>query len=176
MARALLLNSDFTPLHFVSDFAAVVLFYKGTAEVVTGMNGGLSLWDDVFRSPSTSIQVPATLRLLKRCNKRWPPPRFRKKVVFNRDEWRCQYCAKKLHNSTVTVDHVVPTSRGGQTSWLNCVTACKACNDAKANRTPGEAKMKLAKRPTVPSRLHFWDANGSAQQWHDDWSLFLPTG
>lgn len=174
MTRALLLNADYTPLHFISDFDAVVLFYKGTAEVVTGESGMPSVWDEVFRSPSTSIQVPATMRLLKRCNKKWRAPRFRKKVLFNRDAWQCQYCAKKLHSATVTIDHVMPSSRGGQTTWLNCVTSCKSCNKTKADRTPEEAKMKLLKLPKFPSSLHFWDAMKSTA-WHEDWAMFLPT-
>jgi 5-methylcytosine-specific restriction endonuclease McrA len=174
MKRALLLNSDYAPLHFVSDMDAIILFYKGRAEVVASLETGLpSEWDETFSSPSTSIRVPATMRLLKRVNKRWKPPRFRKKVLFNRDGWRCQYCNTKLGWSTIEVEHVLPTSRGGQTSWLNCVAACKPCNSRKDNRTPEEAGMPLRKKPAYPSSLHFWDAMRS-DSWHPDWDHYVP--
>lgn len=173
MNRALLLNSDYSPLHFISDFEAITLFYKQRAEVVEGMSGKLSEWDEVFSSPSTSIRVPATMRLFKHVKKKWKPPRFRKKVLFNRDDWSCQFCGVKLTWESVTIDHVVPSSRGGGTTWLNCVTACRSCNRRKANRTPEEAGMKLRKQPAVPSSLHFWDAMKS-RVWHPDWDVWLP--
>lgn len=172
MKRALLLNADFAPLHFVSDFDAITLFYKGRVEVVDGMSGKPSLWDETFNSPSTIIRIPATLRLLKRVNKKWKPPRFRKRVLFNRDNWKCQFCGEKLSPSLVTIDHVMPSSRGGPTSWQNCVTACKGCNKRKANKTPEEAGMKLISKPGMPSALHFWDAMRSSV-WHEDWNCYL---
>lgn len=175
MKRALLLNSDYTPLHFVSDLDAITLFYKGRVEVVAGVDGTPSEWDETFRSPSTSIRIPATLRLLKRVNKKWKQPRFRKKVLFNRDSWRCQFCSEKLNWENITIDHVMPSSRGGATSWLNCVSACKPCNKRKANKTPEEASMRLLKRPATPTSLHFWDAMRSSV-WHADWDVFLKSG
>jgi 5-methylcytosine-specific restriction endonuclease McrA len=173
MNRALLLNADFTPLHFISDFDAIILFYKGRAEVVEGLDGKKSEWDATFDSPTTSIRVPATMRLVKRIHKRWKPPRFRKKVLFNRDNWECQFCNAKLNWETITIDHVMPSSRGGQTTWLNCVAACKPCNKRKANRTPEEAGMNLKVRPAIPNSLHFWDALKS-NTWHPDWDMYIP--
>lgn len=172
MKRALLLNADYSPLHFVSDFDAITLFYKGRAEVIHGMDGKLSEWDETFNSPSTKIRVPATMRLLKRVNKRWKPPRFRKKVLFNRDGWKCQFCSVKLNWENITIDHVMPSSRGGGTTWMNCVAACKPCNKRKANKTPEEAGMRLLTKPAYPSALHFWDALRS-DAWHPDWAMFI---
>lgn len=173
MTRALLLNADWTPLHFVSDIDAITLFYKGAAEVVAGTDGAPAVWPEFFRSPSTSIQVPATMRLLRRVNKRWKAPRFRKKVLFNRDNWQCQYCSTKLKWNNIEIEHVMPKSRGGKTSWLNCVAACKPCNKRKRDQTPEEAGMPLLRRPTVPTPLHFWDSARSAD-WHDSWESFIP--
>jgi 5-methylcytosine-specific restriction endonuclease McrA len=172
--RALLLNSDYSPLHFVSDTDAIILFYKGRAEVVPSSTTGLpSEWDEVFNSPSTSIRVPATMRLLRRVNKKWKPPRFRKKVLFNRDGWKCQYCGTKLNWQTIEIEHILPSSRGGQTTWLNCVSACKSCNKRKANKTPEEAGMRLLKKPANPSSLHFWDAL-KTDCWCSDWDDYIP--
>jgi 5-methylcytosine-specific restriction endonuclease McrA len=172
MKRALLLNHDYVPLHFLNDVDAIILFYKGRAEIVSGSDGKPSVWNETFKSPSTTIHVPATMRLLKKINKKWKQPRFRKKVLFNRDNWSCQYCSEKLYWDSVTIDHVMPSSRGGQTSWLNCVASCKQCNKSKANKTPEEAGMKLLKKPTVPTSFHFWDTMSSSV-WHNDWKMFL---
>jgi 5-methylcytosine-specific restriction endonuclease McrA len=172
--RALLLNADWSPLHFVSDVDAIIMFYKGRVEVVPNTTTGKpSQWDETFNSPSTSIHVPATMRLLKRVNKRWKPPRFRKKVLFNRDGWKCQYCGTKLGWHNITIDHVMPQSRGGDTTWLNCVTSCRPCNRCKDNKTPEEAGMKLLKRPENPTSLHFWDALRT-DCWHCDWDVYIP--
>jgi len=172
--RALLLNADWSPLRFISDRSAVRLFMNGRAEVIQSpVSDGLSFWNDEgFATVSTVIAIPATLKLCKYVSKRWQAPRFRKKVLYRRDGWRCQYCGEKLSWNNITIDHVLPSSRGGQTSWLNCVTACKHCNKRKANRTPEEAGMVLAKKPANPSALHFWDVL-KTDCWHIDWEMFL---
>lgn len=176
MKRALLLNADWSPMHFVADTDAIILLYKGRAELIDSpTTGEPSQWDEVWHSPSTSIHVPATLRLVKYVHKKWKAPRFRKKVLFNRDDWKCQYCGDKLNWESITIDHVLPVSRGGPMTWLNCVTACRACNRRKDNRTPEEAGMKLLKKPATPTSLHFWDAL-RCDSWHDDWSGLLPRG
>lgn len=181
MTRALLLNADYSPLHFISDEKAIVLVYKGRAEVICASEDGqMSLWPDMSFTSAGPVMgqvpikhdVPATLRLLNQVHKRWKAPRFRKKVLFNRDEWKCQYCSTKLHWDAVTIDHVMPSSRGGATSWLNCVTACKPCNKRKANMTPEEANMHLIKPAKLPNSLHFWDAMRSNAS-HPDWDVFI---
>lgn len=173
MKRALLLNADWAPLHFISDWRAIRLVLKGRAEIIS-VSEGPSVWEETFNTVSQRIPIPATLRLLERVNKKWKPPRFRKKVLFNRDNWCCQFCSVKLRWDNVTIDHVMPRSRGGQTTWLNCVTACRPCNRRKDDRTPDEANMKLHKAPALPSTLHFWDASKSSV-WHPDWDQLLPT-
>jgi 5-methylcytosine-specific restriction endonuclease McrA len=112
------------------------------------------------------------MRVIKRVNRKWRQPRFRKRVLFNRDNWKCQYCNAVLVAKTVTIEHVFPRSRGGTNSWTNCVTACKPCNRKKGNRTPEEAGMKLLSKPVTPSAMDFWDAMKS-NVWHKDWDLFL---
>lgn len=80
MKRALLLNANYEPLHFVSDRDAIVLYYRGSAEIVSN-DGVLSQWEETFNSPSTIIKIPATLRLLKHFRRKWKRPRFQKKVL-----------------------------------------------------------------------------------------------
>lgn len=173
MKRALLLNSTWEPLNFISDERAIRLLLKGRAEIITNLDGKRSIWQGVhFTTSSQKIEVPATLRLLGRVTRRWKAPRFRKKVLFNRDNWSCQYCGCKLLWNTATNDHILPSSRGGATSWLNCTASCKPCNKKKANRTPEEAGMKLLSVPKAPSALHFWDIARSSA-WHADWEMFI---
>ena len=173
MKRVLLLNASFEPLNFISDERAMRLLMKDRAEIISNMEGKRSVWSGTFfMTARQKFEVPATLRLISRVNRRWKPPRFRKKVLFNRDGWKCQYCTEKLLWNTATIDHVFPSSRGGGTTWQNCIAACKPCNKKKANKTPEEAGMKLMSVPREPSPLHFWDINRSSA-WHPDWAMFL---
>lgn len=178
MKRALLLNADWQAMNFISDIDAFILLFKKRAEIVQ-LTDKPSVWDECFASPGPpggSLRqhpIPATVRLLTKCNKRRASMRFKKRILFNRDGWKCQYCGVELSYNTITVDHVMPSSRGGATSWLNCVASCKPCNRFKADMTPDEAEMRLLKKPAVPSGLHFWDTHRSAS-WHDDWHALLP--
>lgn len=173
MKRALLLNASYEPLNFISDERAMRLLLKGRAEIITNMQGKRSIWPgDFFITSRSKLEIPATIKLINRVNRRWKAPRFRKKVLFNRDNWSCQYCGKKLHWNTIEIEHIMPTSRGGETSWQNCVAACKPCNKKKANKTPEEAGMKLLSVPREPSPLHFWDISKSSV-FHPDWEMFV---
>lgn len=174
MKRALLLNADWQPLNFISDIRAITLLFKGRAEVVT-VSENPSVWDDVFATSSKNFPVPATLRLITRINRKRTPLRFKKRILFNRDNWQCQYCFTDLVYHNITIEHLLPVSRGGETSYRNCVAACRPCNRRKANQTPDEAGMKLRRQPTDPSPLHFWDVKRSTA-WHDDWNAFVPSG
>lgn len=172
MKRALLLNADYAALNFVSDERAMRLVYKGRAEVLN-LDGVMSVWDEDFNSTSAKFKLPATIRLLKRVNKKRVKMRFKKRILFNRDNWSCQYCSKPLGHETVTIEHIMPQSRGGMTTWKNCVTACKPCNSRKKNKTPEEANMPLLRQPMEPTALHFWDTTKSSA-WHEHWTMFLP--
>lgn len=174
MKRALLLNADYQPLNFISDIRAVVLMLKGRAEVVT-VTETPSVWDEGFATSSVVIPIPATLRLMTRINRKRTPLRFKKRILFNRDNWQCQYCHVDLLHGSITIEHLVPVSRGGETSYRNCVAACRSCNRRKANLTPEEAGMKLRRQPAEPSPLHFWDVKRSTA-WHSDWNAFVPSG
>ncbi len=185
MRRALLLNADWTPMHFLSEWRALRLLMpdekgKIRAEIVYDFQtGDPAFWNEAFTSPGPTpdaplreFKIPATIRLRTYVQKKWKPARFRKHVLFNRDAWKCQYCGVKLNNNTIEIEHIMPSSRGGVTSWLNCVAACKPCNKRKANKTPEEAGMKLLKKPAAPQPIHFWNSVRS-ESWHDSWSTFI---
>lgn len=171
MSHVLLLNADWSPLQFITEIRALRLMMRGRAEVIT-LSESPSMWEKSYTTVSKSYQVPATLRLNNRVNINPSVARFRKRILYNRDSWSCQYCAKKLNWSNVTIDHIVPKSRGGKTSWRNCVVCCKPCNRNKGSKLPNEANMQLLKQPAEPKIAHFWDLSDK-KDWHQDWGTFV---
>lgn len=169
--NVLLLNADWTPLNFVSSIRALNLLFKGRAETIT-VGEEPSSWDDIYTSPGASYRVPATVRLLDRVTRKYSTPRFRKRVLFNRDNWQCQYCGINLDYKTITIDHVHPRSKGGTTDWKNCVSACKRCNLRKGSKLLSESGLNLKRVPSIPLMAHFWDVSPTGT-WHPDWSSFF---
>lgn len=174
MRRVLLLNGSREPLNFISEEDAIYLMCKGRVEVVC------SWADEIIRSAHTSWPAPAIVALKRYIRKQWRAPRFRRRALFNRDGWTCQYCgAAVLPKSAgasqgAEVEHILPASRGGKTTWNNCVTACRSCNKKKRNRTPEEAEMHLLTVPKEPHPLHFMD-QASRSMWHPSWNDYLPS-
>lgn len=171
MNKTLLLNADYMPLHFISNLRAFIMIHKGKAEIID-IAGRPSTWNEKINTSSSTVDSPATVRLLSRVTRKWFAPRFRKSAVYSRDNWSCQYCGNSLGKNNATIDHVMPKARGGITSWKNCVASCKDCNRTKACRTPSEANMPLLSQPNEPKRFHLWDSTRSSI-WHDDWSFFI---
>jgi 5-methylcytosine-specific restriction endonuclease McrA len=97
---------------------------------------------------------------------------FSRRNVYRRDGFRCQYCGDRPAVSQLTLDHVVPRSRGGATSWDNCVAACIACNATKADRLPAEAAMELRRHPRAPR----WPGGLDPRSLRDRpvWHRFVP--
>lgn len=103
-----------------------------------------------IQTASNQIASPQVI-VLKKYGER--PPRtlnFNRPNVYKRDERMCQYCGDQIAFDDMTLDHVIPRSRGGQLDWSNAVAACKECNSQKADKTPKEAGMVLRKQPTKP--------------------------
>lgn len=147
LRRVLVLNATYEPLSVVSQPRAVHLILADKAEVI-------ETDDALIRSASLSFPAPLVIRL--RYYVRIPynlPMPLSRRAVFLRDNYTCQYCGAQPGKDQLTIDHIVPRSRGGRTEWENVVTACAACNRRKGSRTPEEARMKLA-RPV--SRPRFW--------------------
>jgi len=148
MDRCVVLNGDYTFLNTIGWRRAVCLVIKGTTEV-------LKYGDRVIHSADGSaIKIPLVIKLLKviRMIYRNKVP-FSKRNLIIRDNYRCVYCNRKTN---LTIDHMIPISQGGKTSWENCVTACIDCNNKKRNRTPSEAKMYPNKLPYAPTISEFF--------------------
>ncbi|MBK5092365.1 MAG: HNH endonuclease [Actinobacteria bacterium] len=140
MDRVLLLNATFEPLCAVSVRRAIVLMFKGKAEVLEGDGGAL-------HSEKLTIAIPLVIRLVYYVKvPYYGRANLSRRAVFARDSWACQYCGGKAE----TMDHVVPRSRGGAHSWENVVAACRRCNSKKKDKLPVEASLKLRRKPGVP--------------------------
>lgn len=146
MVPVLLLNASFEPLGVISWHRAISLFFAGKVEVITE-------YDHHIRTVSIAIKAPSVVRLLRyaRVPRRFPA--LTRTNILARDNFACQYCERALCSKTATLDHVVPRSQGGKTSWDNLVSCCVRCNRRKGARTPAQANMKLLVQPSRPDWL-----------------------
>lgn len=146
MKTVLLLSASFEPIRIISWQNAVSLWFLGKVEVVEE-------YDHDIRSVTLAIRAPAVVRLLRyfRAGRKSPP--LSRANLLARDNFTCQYCSKELTPREATLDHVLPRSRGGKTTWENIVCACAPCNRKKGGRTPKEARMALNKKPIKPDWL-----------------------
>ena len=140
-APVLVLNQNYQPLNICDVRRAVALLGKGKAETV-GDSG------EYLHSSSFLIEKPVIIRLYYMVKRPLHRRKLSRREVFMRDGFRCQYCGEKTRE--LTLDHVVPRSRGGPHTWDNIVSACKPCNHGKAGRTPREAGMILLSSPREP--------------------------
>jgi len=148
MAQCVLLNADFSFLNVIDWKRAMCMVAKGKVQV-------LRYSDRIVRcAEGTVLKIPAVLKLIKliRVLYRNRVP-FSKRNVFVRDGFCCAYCG--CEGGKLTIDHIVPKSRGGFTSFENCVSACRSCNTRKGSRTPNEARMYLKVRPYQPTISEF---------------------
>jgi len=151
MERVIVLNCDYTFINTVSLKKAIKYIISDKVEV-------LKAAPKVIQNSEGTVQfkIPLIVRLIKMIRSiyksRVP---YSKRNVFSRDGYICQYCRKHLEKSEASVDHIIPSSRGGKTNFDNCVTSCKPCNNKKDNRTPNEVGMTLIKRPVQPTIMEF---------------------
>ncbi len=139
----LVLNASYEPINVCTVRRAVVLLLKEKAEVVERS-------ERTLHSATSSMTRPAVIRLVTYV--KVPRDTHRRKItrraVFARDDWTCQYCGSRTQ---LTVDHVVPRSKGGGTTWENIVAACAPCNRRKGDSSPHQAGMSLARVPRMPN-------------------------
>jgi 5-methylcytosine-specific restriction endonuclease McrA len=171
-ASVLVLNRMFLAVHVIPVRRAFCLLCKELAEVVSLEEGQFATYDfqswselseyrarhfrqeedDWVRTPTAEIQVPRVIRLLEYDKMPKQTVKFNRRNIFARDHNQCQYCGKKFPTTELSLDHVIPRTQGGQSTWDNIVCACVSCNVRKGGRTPREANMALIRKPEKPKR------------------------
>src|SRR4028118_2319354 len=142
--QVVVFSKDYLPLARINLKRAIVLLVTGQAETLEFSS--TQQWE--VRSPSVVLQIPDHIWLTSGNPERhWKVPPVNRREVFRRDNHTCQYCGSTKH---LTLDHVIPRSKGGTHTWDNVVTACEKCNSHKGNRTPLQAGMQLRSQPKAP--------------------------
>jgi 5-methylcytosine-specific restriction endonuclease McrA len=154
MARhdTLLLTQGYQPLKVISWQRAICMSFLGKVEVITTHP------KREIRTVSYVFPAPAVVRLVRSHRIGPHHVRFSRRNVYLRDRFLCQYCHARFPERELTLDHVVPRSRGGRTEWANVVACCVPCNRGKGNKTPDEAGLRLLSLPSKP----FWRPSTAA--------------
>jgi 5-methylcytosine-specific restriction endonuclease McrA len=191
-ASVLVLNKTFVAVHIISVRRAFCLLCKDLAEVVSLDDGQFNTYDfaswselsafraahfrqeddDWVRTINTEIQVPRVIRLTGYDRLPKQTVKFNRRNIFARDNNQCQFCGKKFPTSELSLDHVVPRSQGGQSTWENIVCACVSCNVRKGGWTPKEANMALIRKPEKPKRSPMLNLKLTNRK-YQTWKTFL---
>jgi 5-methylcytosine-specific restriction endonuclease McrA len=191
-SSVLVLNKLFMAVHVISVRRAFCLLCKELAEVVSLEDGQFATYDfvtwrelseyraanfrrvddDWVRTVNSQIQVPRVIRLLEYDKLPKQAVKFNRRNIFARDNNQCQYCGKRFSTAELSLDHVVPRSQGGVSTWDNIVCACLNCNVRKGGRTPRQAHMALIKKPEKPKRSPVLNLK-LTQSKYQSWQAFL---
>src|SRR5687767_4723413 len=163
--RVLVLNASYEPINVCTVRRAAVLLLKSRAEMLERGEGAL-------HSERLELERPCVIRLVRyvRIPRDVHRRKITRKAVLARDSYTCQYCGHEA--TSLTVDHVIPRSRGGQSVWENIVASCAPCNRKKGNRTPHEARMHPSRKPKPPGPTVF--IRIASPRIPETWTAYLP--
>jgi len=160
-ARVLVLNRNYQPVAITGVERAFGLLYAGAARALDEAFNSFDyeswaqlradLGEDVIHTPAVALKIPRVVVLQAYDRIPRVHVRFSRQNIYLRDQFTCQYCTKRFPRQQLNLDHVVPRSQGGRTTWENIVCSCVKCNLKKGGRTPDEANMRLLKIPKRPS-------------------------
>ncbi len=182
-SAVLVLNSGWSAVHIASVRRAISLVYRGIAQIVNPEDFGTYGFEDwkelsradgngCIRSVSFEFRVPDIIRLRRFSGRQNRKVRFTRRNILERDDHTCQYCGEHLPARELTLDHVIPRSRGGGSTWRNLVVACFRCNDRKGSRSVADAGMELMRQPQRPKwSTYLAVRRGTAN--HETWQRFL---
>ncbi len=163
MSQVLVLNASYEPLNITTWRRAMVMMLKGKAE---------SLEEDESRQVRQNTMLPTVIRLRQFVHVPFRELPLTRRNILQRDNYCCQYCNSS--GEALSIDHVMPRSRGGTDTWENVTTACLNCNVIKGNRTPEEAKMPLKRSPRRPlSGLIFEATKQIDSGRHKEWGKYV---
>jgi 5-methylcytosine-specific restriction endonuclease McrA len=190
-SHVLVLNKHYAAVRVVSARRAFVMIFKQIAEIISLEEENYVSYDfeswrqvseyraryqrehhDWIRCVRFDLAVPRIVRLLFYDRLPRQPVKFNRRNIFARDRNRCQYCGKKFPTTELSLDHVLPRSRGGLASWENVVCCCVTCNVRKGGRRPHEAGMKLIIEPVKPKRSPILTLRLSSEK-YASWKQFL---
>ncbi|MBK9973643.1 MAG: HNH endonuclease [Planctomycetes bacterium] len=165
----LTLNRIWQPIATTGLRKAMNMVFRGRARVVDADTFQIFTWDqwlaekavaadnhvierDYLRTATLFVRKPQVVTLARYAGYPNRGVPYSRRGVYERDSGRCQFCLEHVRKKDMTVDHILPQSRGGRTNWTNCVLACAGCNHRKADRLPHEVGMKLVREPFQPTR------------------------
>lgn len=180
--NVLVLNRTYIPIHITSVRHALCLLYKDIARAVDREYNtfDFSSWADLSIAAHDetvglirgAIRVPRIIMLHLYDRVPTRGVRFSRLNVYLRDHNTCQYCGEQFSRAELNLDHVVPVSRGGHTTWENVVCSCINCNIKKGGREPNQARMRLMKKPVKPHWSLFFRLM-TKPVFYDEWKPFL---
>lgn len=177
----LILNRNWQPVNVATVARALVLVWNAAARVVDPDDFQLYTWADwsrlappdgepCIRASRLRLRVPEVVVLNGYDRLPDAAVSFSRRNIFKRDHSTCQYCGRQPGSEELSIDHVVPRSQGGLSTWTNCVLACVECNKRKADRTPQQAGMRLRKQPVRPAWKPLYARHGVVVA---SWSKFV---
>jgi 5-methylcytosine-specific restriction endonuclease McrA len=177
----LMLNRNWQPVGVATVSRSLVMVWNGTARVVDPEDYQLYTWADwaalqpaedevVIKTVRSQLRVPEVIALTRYDRVPNNTVTFSRRNIFKRDRFTCQYCGCQPGKEELTIDHVLPRSRGGVSTWENCVLACVDCNSRKADQLPHEARMPLIKHPERPRWRPSYATRGERFR---SWAKFL---
>jgi 5-methylcytosine-specific restriction endonuclease McrA len=180
---ALVLNRSWMPVHVTSVRRALCMVVRDAARIVvadTLATYSFVEWVRLMdpptrhfvRSPSMRIPIPEVVLLRDYDRIPCHEAPFTRRNLFLRDDFTCQYCGRRCSSDRLSIDHVTPRSRGGTTTWENCVLACVACNARKADRSLKESGLHLLRTPTRPRWTPYLNLRPSQRL--ESWLRFVP--
>jgi 5-methylcytosine-specific restriction endonuclease McrA len=179
----LVLNRLYQPVHVTSVRRALILLYRGAAKAVdeqyqtfdfeSWAELAAAVYEDSIGTTRKRIRIPRVILLQAYDHLPRARVRFSRLNIYARDRNTCQYCGRKPPRAELNLDHVIPRSRGGVTSWENVVCSCVPCNLRKGGRTPDEARMKLTRHPLRPRWTPFFRGPPRTGAFYQQWLPFL---
>ena len=179
----LVLNRLYQPVHVTSVRRALILLYRGAAKAVdeqyqtfdfeSWAEMSAALHEECIGTPRKRLRVPRVILLQAYDHLPRARVRFSRLNIYARDHNTCQYCGRTPQRAELNLDHVIPRSRGGVTSWENVVCSCVRCNLRKGGRTPEEARIKLLRQPTRPRWTPFFRGPPKTGAFYQQWLPFL---
>jgi 5-methylcytosine-specific restriction endonuclease McrA len=192
--NVLVLNRFYMAIRVVNVRRAMTLLYRDCAEVIMMEQDQFVSYDfeswcelsqltaidkqadeDYLQAVNFELRVPRIVRLTRFDRMPAQTVRFNRKNLFARDGYQCQYCGQNQPTNKLSLDHVIPRSHGGQTTWENIVCCCLKCNGRKGGRTPQQARMKLLTRPVRP-RFNPLLSESISDPRYECWKTFIGTG